>query len=74
MHEQQTQKADEAIKKIIKDPTIGEQKKGYLNDIYVYKFNIDHQLMLLGYKWDPKTRILMALGVHENFIVICKKK
>ncbi len=44
-----------------------EAKKGDLLGVSVYKFKIQKQEMLLAYKWDPKTRLLLALGVHENF-------
>ena len=33
----------------------------------VYKFDCVNQQYLLAYEYDPKTRILLALGVHENF-------
>jgi hypothetical protein len=29
--------------------------------------------MLLAYEWDPKQRLLLALGVHENFYRDLKK-
>jgi len=48
-------------------PKIGEEKKGDLVGVFVYKFKIHNQQMLLAYEWDPKTRLLLALGVHENF-------
>lgn len=56
-----------AIKEIIKNPKIGDEKKGDLSGVYVYKFKIYHQQFLLAYEWDPAQRLLLALGVHENF-------
>ena len=67
LHQEQKQKVNEAISLIMKNPMIGEQKKGDLIGIYVYKFKIYHQEHLLAYTWDPSQRILLALGVHENF-------
>lgn len=64
---------DEAIRAIIKDPTLGQEKRGDLASIFVYKFKIHHQDMLLAYEWDPLTRVLLALGVHENFYRDLKK-
>jgi len=64
---------DNAIKDIIKNPEIGVQKKGDLQDIWVYKFRMVKQENLLAYKWDEKRRILVALGVHENFYRDLKK-
>lgn len=60
-------KVNEAIQAIMDDPEIGQEKKGDLDGVFVYKFNIHHQLMLLAYEWEPKQRLLLALGVHENF-------
>ena len=56
-----------AIKLIVSDPEIGEQKKGGLAGVYVYKFKINKQEVLLAYEWDPGERVLVALGMHENF-------
>ena len=58
---------DKAVKEIIMNPNIGEQKKGDLIDIWVYKFRVSKHLYLLAYKWDKESRILIALGTHENF-------
>ena len=69
----QVKDLDIAIKAIIKNPEIGEQKKGDLQDIWVYKFNMVKQENLLAYKWDEKRRLLIALGVHENFYRDLKK-
>jgi mRNA interferase RelE/StbE len=65
---------NEAIKAIANDPSIGEEKKGDLSGVYVYKFKISHQQMLLAYEWDYENRILLALGVHENFYRDLKRK
>jgi mRNA-degrading endonuclease RelE of RelBE toxin-antitoxin system len=67
LHANYKSKVNDAIKLIVKDPTIGEEKKGDLTGVYVYKFKIHHQEILLAYEWHPKERLLLALGVHENF-------
>jgi mRNA-degrading endonuclease RelE of RelBE toxin-antitoxin system len=74
LHLQQKEKVNEAIKKIIKDPQLGEEKKGDLTGVYVYKFKINSQEILLAYTWSPKERVLIALGVHENFYRDLKRK
>ncbi|KTC98515.1 hypothetical protein Lgee_1592 [Legionella geestiana] len=56
-----------AIKAIIEHPQLGEEKKGDLSGIYVYKFKVNHQEFLLAYEWCEVQRLLLALGVHENF-------
>ena len=58
---------DKAVREIVKNPNIGEQKKGDLKDIWVYKFRVDKNLYLLAYQSDKESRILIALGSHENF-------
>jgi len=58
---------DEAIRQIIQNPRIGQEKRGALKGVWVHKFRIHTQEYLLAYEWDPKTRTLVALGVHENF-------
>jgi hypothetical protein len=64
---------DIAVKEIIKNPEIGEQKIGDLQGIWVYKFRMVNQENLLAYSWDEKKRLLIALGVHENFYRYLKK-
>ena len=65
----QKKELDSAIKELMAKPTLGEQKKGDLSFLRVYKFKMNKQLMLLGYSFDDGTLILelMALDSHENF-------
>ncbi|KZZ53220.1 type II toxin-antitoxin system RelE/ParE family toxin, partial [Oleiphilus sp. HI0123] len=60
---------DNAVKELVKDPLLGEQKRGDLAFLRVYKFKMIKQLTLLGYSYDEGvlTLELMALGSHENF-------
>ncbi|WP_081368429.1 type II toxin-antitoxin system RelE/ParE family toxin [Alteromonas mediterranea] len=53
----------------------GEQKKGDLAFLRVYKFKMVKQLTLLGYSYEDGTVILelIALGSHENFYRDVKK-
>jgi hypothetical protein len=64
---------DRAVQEIVKHPEIGERKIGDLADIWVYKFRMVKQEHLLAYQWDSEKRILIALGVHENFYRDLKK-
>ncbi|MDA8795368.1 type II toxin-antitoxin system RelE/ParE family toxin [Gammaproteobacteria bacterium] len=50
-------------------PTLGEQKKGDLSFMRVYKFKMVKQLTLLGYSHQDDSIVLelIALGSHENF-------
>ncbi len=58
---------DKAVKEIVTNPNIGEQKRGDLSDIWVHKFKAGTNLYLLAYQSDKESRILIALGTHENF-------
>ncbi len=73
LHAQQKAKVNEALRKIIDAPSIGQEKKGDLSGIFVYKFKIHHQEILIAYEWDPKELILLAFGSHENFYRDLKK-
>lgn len=73
LHSNQKHDVDLAIKQIIENPTIGVQKKSDLSGVYVYKFDVIHQQMLLAYEWNEIERCLLALGVHENFYKNIKK-
>lgn len=69
LHQNQKKDLDKAVKELIEDPLLGEQKKGDLLFLRVYKFKMNKQLTLLGYSYrDGKVTLeLMALGSHENF-------
>lgn len=60
---------DNAVRKVIATPDIGERKKGDLAFLRVYKFKMTKQLTLLGYSYEDGsiTLELIALGSHENF-------
>lgn len=63
----QKRAVNEAVVAITENPTLGEQKKGDLAGIFVYKFTHNTQLYLLAYTFDPATLTLILLGTHENF-------
>ena len=67
---------DEAVRDLMANPTIGEQKKGDLSYLRVYKFNMSKQLILLGYSFDEgiMSLELLALGTHENFYRDIKRR
>ena len=67
---------DNAVAELMEDPLIGEQKKGDLAFLRVYKFKINKQLMLLGYSFNrgSLTLELLALGSHENFYRDVKRR
>ncbi|TAN81636.1 MAG: type II toxin-antitoxin system RelE/ParE family toxin [Gallionella sp.] len=67
LHNNQKDAVDQAVADIVRDPVIGEAKKGDLSGIYVYKFDCVNQLFLLAYEYDPTNRVLLLVGTHENF-------
>ena len=75
LHDNQKNALDKAIKEIIKDPMVGDSKKGNLSGLKVYKFQMVNQLILLAYEYhsDENKLILLALGSHENFYRDLKK-
>jgi mRNA interferase RelE/StbE len=64
---------DEAIRSILNNPSIGEQKKGDLKMVLVYKFQIDSRLFLLAYSISDEILELIMLGPHENYYRDLKK-
>jgi mRNA-degrading endonuclease RelE of RelBE toxin-antitoxin system len=75
LHKNQKADLDKAVKTIIENPSIGDEKAGDLSGISVYKFKMAKQLSLLAYKYEEKTIMLtlLALGTHENFYRDLKK-
>jgi mRNA-degrading endonuclease RelE of RelBE toxin-antitoxin system len=70
LHPNQLAEVNKAIKTVIENPDIGEQKKGSLSWLRVYKFKILGQLTLLGYnveKIEKPVLTLVNIGPHENF-------
>lgn len=60
---------DAAVRELIEEPTLGDQKKGDLAFLRVYKFKINKQLTLLGYSFDDGTLVLKVFkGIHEDWI------
>jgi len=67
LHPNQKADVDDAVADIVKDPTLGVEKKGDLAGVFVHKFKSNGQLTMLAYEYDPGTRLLLLLGSHEKF-------
>jgi mRNA-degrading endonuclease RelE of RelBE toxin-antitoxin system len=65
-------KVNEAIRALVNNPKIGQEKKGDLSGVFVYKFKIHQREILFAYEWDARRRILLAMGLHENFYRVLK--
>lgn len=68
LHANQKADLDNAIKQLINNPEIGELK-GDLTGVRVYKFKMQNQLTLLGYRFidDEPCLLMLSVGSHENF-------
>lgn len=69
LHANQKRDLDTAVRSIIEDTAIGQQKTGDLAGVRVHKFRMANQLVLLAYVYaaDDNTLTLVDLGSHENF-------
>jgi mRNA-degrading endonuclease RelE of RelBE toxin-antitoxin system len=66
-NKQEKEILDNVIENIAKDPSIGDMKKGDLQDIYVYKFKIKTVQYLLAYRIKNDNLELIMIGPHENY-------
>lgn len=78
MHARDKKMIDQAVMDIATDPAIGEEKKGDLVEVFVYKFKINKQETLLAYRLQPNKNkpqelILLNVGSHENFYAVMKR-
>ena len=75
LHKSEKELLDEVIKTLIAQPELGDLKTGDLNGLRVYKFNVNINQMLLAYRYQKETLVLMLLayGTHENFYRDLKK-
>jgi mRNA interferase RelE/StbE len=58
---------DNAVREMLAQPDIGEQKKGDLKTVFKYKFRIQKVLYLMAYRYNAETLELLMLGTHENY-------
>ena len=75
LHKNQKVDLDDAIRELMGNPRLGEQKKGDLSFMRVYKFKMAKHLTLLGYSYEDGTLVLelITFGSHENFYRDVKK-
>lgn len=69
---------DKTVGEIAVNPSIGEEKKGDLAGIFVHKFKVNKQEVLLAYRLQPNKSkpqeiVLLSLGSHENFYIELKR-
>ena len=69
---------DKAVTEIACNPASGEEKRGDLAGVFVYKFKLNKQETLLAYRLQPDKHrpdsvVLLSLGSHENFYLDLKR-
>lgn len=79
LHARDKKVVDAAVLAISENPFIGQEKKGELVGVFVYKFKLNKQETLLSYRLQPsKSRpielMLLSLGAHENFYSDLKRQ
>lgn len=67
----------DAVREIATQPSVGEEKRGDLAGVFIYKFKMNGQEFLLACellpnKHVPDELLLLALGSHENFYLNLK--
>ena len=67
LHKNQIKDLDEAVRKIVQDPNIGNQKVGDLSGVRVYKFKSMNSVSLLAYEVIESSLFLYTFGSHQNF-------
>ena len=59
---------DQQVKSIVKNPSVGQEKRGELRGIFVHKFKIHSTQYLLSYRMTgADTLELIMIGPHENY-------
>ena len=59
---------DRQVRRIVKDPSVEQEKRGDLRGIFVYKFKIHATQYLLSYRMaNSDTLELIMIGPHENY-------
>lgn len=78
LHSSDKKVVDAAVKHIAENPFAGDEKKGDLAGVFVYKFKLNKQETLLAYRLEPDKlkptdATLLAIGPHENFYDALKR-
>jgi len=58
---------DDAIRRLPDDLQIGQEKKGDLAGVCVYKFKVKTRLLLLTYEFSDSELPLISIGSHQLF-------
>ena len=58
---------DREIRRIVDDPSVGEEKKGDLRGVFIHKFTLKTTQYLLAYRKVGEDLELLMIGPHENY-------
>jgi len=64
---------EETVRTVADKPSRGERDNGDLKGVYVYKFSMIKQQILLAYTYKTDILTFLAFGSHENFYRNLKK-
>ena len=67
LHRQDKRTLDKQIRKILKDPTMGQEKRGDLKGVFVHEFKLHTTQYLLSYRFVGDNLELITIGPHENY-------
>jgi mRNA-degrading endonuclease RelE of RelBE toxin-antitoxin system len=78
LHAKDKKVLDQAVNDVAGQPTLGEEKRGDLSGVFVYKFKLNKQETLLTYELRPNKQapdevVLLGVGPHENFYLQLKR-
>ena len=78
LHAKDKKVLDQAVNDVAGQPTLGEEKRGDLSGVFVYKFKLNMQETLLAYELRPNKQVpdevvLLGVGPHENFYLQLKR-
>ena len=67
LRKQEKEVLDHEIRRLQKNPELGEEKKGDLRGVRVHKFKMNKQTIRLAYTIAKKELQLITFGLHENY-------
>ena len=68
LRKQEKRILDQQVRKIVKDPSVGQEKRGELRGIFVHKFKLHATQYLLSYRMANADILeLIMIGPHENY-------
>lgn len=75
LHKNQKTSLDKALRQLVENPYLGEEKTADLEGIFVLKFIMNRDKWLIAYRIISEESIkLLLVGAHENFYRDLKKK